>query len=300
MVHLPTPSPTGGMKRAMQNGGGGIGARDGGVTPKVPILYPRPDFAMQQEGSIAYAPPSWDQPPMMHNLPPATNLHPSNGPIAVLPHPHEYADPHAQTGKRPRWADHDSTSAPSTVAWLPRTEQLRRRDELPPMYPTPTPIAPGTQQPAATIAVATGGADSDNSSDVEGESNSPVDKEDDEPLKKLHGKKRNRMKDEIDALRKEVGSMTRHLDWLRVSQESQQGRRQPPLWADIARQQAHELSRVVAENQHLRQTLEEHLDIAQEYLDTIIPKNPHMMPSPPQNVAAPPADVSSLPIIMCL
>ncbi|KAG9404795.1 hypothetical protein AC1031_005002 [Aphanomyces cochlioides] len=153
-------------------------------------------------------------------------------------------------------------------------QETRRREDI--MYPPP-PVP--YNQPAA---------DSDVSSEA-----GDAKLEDDEPLKKLHGKKRNRMKDEIDALRKEIGSMTRHLDWLR--QDGMYSRRQQPLWADIAKQQAHELSRATAENLHLRQTLEEHLDIAQEYIDTIIPKTPTPPPSPRQN---PPP--SSLPIIMCL
>ncbi|RHY28058.1 hypothetical protein DYB32_006293 [Aphanomyces invadans] len=130
-------------------------------------------------------------------------------------------------------------------------------------------------------------AESDPSSD--GESG---DKDDDnEPLTKLHAsKKRNRMKDEIDALRKEIGSMTRHLEWLRMNQMHQSAHQTAPIWADIAKQQAHELARVMAENQHLRHALEQHLDIAQEYIDTIIPKSP------------PPVDTvtAALPIIMCL
>ncbi|RHY96929.1 hypothetical protein DYB37_003972 [Aphanomyces astaci] len=167
----------------------------------------------------------------------------------------------------------------------PPHDRRRDNDQLPPMVPMamhPLHITPSIP---AEPPVAPAQADSDPSSD--GESGEKDD--DNEPLKKLLGsKKRNRMKDEIDALRKEVGSMTRHLEWLRVSQMHQSP---APLWADIAKQQAHELSRVMAENQHLRHTLEQHLDIAQEYIDTIIPKS-----VPPGDTVAAPA----LPIIMCL
>ncbi|OQR99441.1 hypothetical protein THRCLA_21839 [Thraustotheca clavata] len=112
----------------------------------------------------------------------------------------------------------------------------------------------------------------------------------DDKMKGNNGKKRNRMKDEIDSLRKEILQMTHHLEAIKQGHETRPRHGRHSMWADIAKQQEIELGKVVMENQQLRQTLEEHLNIAQDYLDTILPKQ-----APQQPTAK-----DALPVIMCL
>ncbi|OQR98042.1 hypothetical protein ACHHYP_09256 [Achlya hypogyna] len=234
---------------------------------KIQILYPRPDATRdddkgyqppvyfphhtQSHGHGPYhhhdqqwAKPSWE--------PPMEPSHDSGKPM-LYPRAHEtemMKNEYSILGKRP-WREVEDHGA-----WA--REAKRREDEIYDDAPIAEPVS------------------SPSSSDV-------LEKEEAEEKLTKAGKKRNRMKDEIDALRKEILTMTKHLDSLKVHNGKPHGK---ALWADIAKQQEMELGRVVRENQQLRQTLEEHLGIAQDYLDSILPKQAK--------------DVSALPVIMCL
>ncbi|EQC37874.1 hypothetical protein SDRG_04895 [Saprolegnia diclina VS20] len=230
--------------------------------------WPKPQWEPSMEHSESGKPMLYprshdDQSALQHNTPQQQHLHPPQQ--QQHQHQHAHLQHHANAGPAMKrsWREMEEH-----FVW--QRETKRREDEF-----DDAPILAASTPPPEPVSSPT-------SSDV-------LEKDDEKLLSKASaGKKRNRMKDEIDTLRKEIFAMTKQIDTLKAHHTGKHAPRGKVLWADIAKQQEAELGRVVHENQQLRQTLEEHLGIAQDYLDSILPKQP------------PTKDVSALPVIMCL